>query len=77
MNLGWGGTFLGRSPECSTGKCLLWWKHMKPKTGNPRYSKEVIKTGQQEVLSKRGGPGLKSGLDSLNLSGLGKALEGH
>ena len=50
---------------------------MKPETGNPRCSREALKTGKQEVLSKRGGPGLKSGLDSLNLSGLGKALEGH
>ena len=50
---------------------------MKPKPGNPRYSKEVLKTGKREVLSKRRGPGPKSGLDSLNLSGLGKALGGH
>lgn len=64
---------------------VLWMQHgdvpfavegCETKSRNSSYSKEVLKQGSKGEFRERGGPGLKSGLDSFNLSDLGKALEG-
>lgn len=42
----------------------------------PEILQGSIKTGEQGEFRERGGPGVKSGLDSIHLSDLGNALEG-
>lgn len=42
----------------------------------PKILQGSIKIGKQGEFRERGGPGLKSGLDCVYLSDLGKALEG-
>lgn len=70
------GTSLWCCFGCEARICLSWSKHGKPKTGNQRYSKEVLKQGSKGKFREREGPELQSGLDSINLSGLWKTLRG-